>query len=312
MSQTNTQEYNIDLYNFFALVAEDLNCTIKSLCNNYIFEIFSIDKNKKFYIIGNSLPLNNNTCQKICQDKSATSTVLTMNRVSCVEHILIKNPKILKIWDNSIFENLIKQYSTLVVKDNTGSGGEMVFKADNVKDFKKYANIIFNQNKDVAVSPFINYLCEYRLIMLNNKCEICFKKIKPFVVGDGKTSTLRLAEKKYGKENITKLNIQNKNYKPNPNETVFIGWKNNLKMLASVEEIENKSLEKKLKTLAKTCTKALGIKFCSVDIVEDEGILKVLEVNSVVSVLRYAQGNLNREKQVKTLFKKAFLQQLKS
>ena len=108
MKGQNLENFNLDFYNFFASVAKDLNCTIKSLCNNYIFEVFSIDKNKKFYITGNSLPLNNNSAQKICSDKVATSTILAKNGIDCVEHILLKNPKILKNWKDQIFDELLK------------------------------------------------------------------------------------------------------------------------------------------------------------------------------------------------------------
>ena len=305
------EEYNLDFYNFFASVAKDLNCTIKSLCNNYIFEVFSIDKNKKFYILGNSLPLNNNVAQKICSDKVATSSILAKNGIDCVEHILLKNPNILKNWNDEIFEELLKEFSTIVVKDNNGSCGKLIFKANSIKDAKKYAQLIFNENKDVCISPFVNYEKEYRIIMLNNKCEICFAKEKPFVVGDGKSNLAVLVEKKYGKEACDVLQFDKK-FKPQKNEKFFVGWKNNLKLFASVEEVENRELKRKLEAMAKACTKALGINFCSVDVIEVDGNLRVLEINSVVSVLGYAKSSTNRLKTARALFKKAFQEQLKN
>ena len=312
MISQNIEYFNADFYNFFALVAKDLNCTIKSLNNNYIFEVFSIDKNKKFYILSNSLPLNNNVSQKICMDKVATSTILALNQVNCVEHILLKNPNNFKNWDETIFNKLIKDYKTVVVKDNQGSCGKLVFKANSIKSIKKYANTIFKQNKDVAISPYIDFSEEYRLIMLNNKCEIIFKKIKPFVVGDGKTSALILAKNKYGENAQKLLDISNtaKKYTPKKDEKFVVGWKNNLKMLASVEDVKDKILKRKLEQIAKSATKALGATFCSVDIVEAGGIFKVLEVNSTVTALGYAQSSEERQRQVIALFKKAFLQVL--
>ena len=306
MIETTKEEFNLDFYNFFASVAKEVNCTIKSLCSNYIFEVFSVNKKKKFYIIGNALPLNNNVAQKICADKVATSTVLSLNKVSCVPHHLLKNPDGFKNWDNDIFEKLIKENKTVVVKDNQGTCGVLAFKAENVRDFKKYAQIIFNEKKDVAVCPFINYDDEYRLIMLNNRSEICFKKVKPFVVGDGKTNVFNLIQKKYGKQGLETLEVENKFYKPKQNEKVCVGWKNNLAMLASAEEIEDKDLKRNLEALAKSCTKALNINFCSVDIINDNGVLKVLEVNSTVSALRYCKGDETRQKLLKNVFKKAF------
>ena len=310
MTSKDIEEFNLDHYNFFASVAKDLNCTIKSLSNNYIFEVFSIDKNKKFYIFGNALPLNNNVAQKICSDKSATSTILLNNGVSCVEHVLLKNPSLFKNWNEEVLQNLLKEYKTVVVKDNHGSCGNLIYKANNIKEAKKSAQLIFDLNKDVAISPFVNFTDEYRLIMLNNKCEICFKKTKPFVVGDGKNTVLYLTEKKYGKEALKVLDLSSKNFKPKADETVCVGWKNNLKMLAGVEDVLDKNLKKKLAVLAKATTKALNINFCSVDILDDNGILKVLEVNSTVSALRFAGSSKEHQKQVKMLFKKAFQQEL--
>ena len=304
------ENYNLDFYNFFASVAKDLNCTIKSLCNNYVLEVFSIDKNKRFYIIGNSLPLNNNVAQKICSDKSATSVVLKKNNIDCVEHFLLKNPALLKDWNDSIFDKILKEYKIVVVKDNNGSCGNLIFKANSIKDAKRYAQLIFNQNKDVCLSPFLNYTKEYRLIMLNNKCEICFAKEKPFVIGDGKNNLNFLVEKKFGKNACKKLEFEKK-YKPKKDEKYVVGWKNNLKMFAGVEDIQDKILKRKLEGIAKACTKALDINFCSVDIVEAEGKLKVLEINSIVSVLGYAGSSANRLKQSRALFKKAFQEQLK-
>ena len=310
MKYANIEEYNLTHYNFFADVAKDLNCTIKSLSNNYIFEVFSIDKNKKFYIINNALPLNSNTSQKACADKCATSIILTQNKVDCVEHMLLKNPNVIKNWDKQALQNLIDEYKTVVVKDNSGSCGLMVYRAKNVKEIQKYANQIFKNGKDVAVCPYINYENEYRLIMLNHKCEICFKKIRPFVEGDGKSNIKSLVLNKYGKEALDILEDINANQKPKEKEVVTVGWKSNLEMFSTPEDITDKTLKKTLETLAKKCTKALGTTFCSVDIIDDNGIFKVLEVNSIVSVQKYAGYSAENYKKAKLMFKKAFLQQL--
>ena len=42
-------EFNKDYYNFFASVLKDLNCTVKGISNNFVFEVYSIDKKKKFF-----------------------------------------------------------------------------------------------------------------------------------------------------------------------------------------------------------------------------------------------------------------------
>jgi len=196
-------QYNEFYYNLFKKICDENNYKFSALSDNYIFCI-ETKEHKKIFILGNSLSLNDNVAQKICMDKTALSVILEENNIPCVDNILLKNPKIYKNYDNKALKNFLKQNGTIVIKDNEGSSGKLVFKTKSFLKAKFFIHKIHKQNKDVCISKFDNINSEYRLIMLDENCEIMYKKEKPFIIGDGKTSYYKLFFKKYGDLNIKK------------------------------------------------------------------------------------------------------------
>lgn len=288
------------LFEILSKISEQKNYEIKGYSNNYIIEI---SKNKKsVFLYGNCLPLNNNSSQKISADKAALYTVLSSKNIPCVEHKIIKHPSFdMGFAFNKLEDILLKNPSGIVVKDNKGSCGRNVFLVKNKKDLKLSINKIFSKNQDIAVSPFIENATEYRLIMLDNKLCVAYKKEKPFVVGDGKSTVKKLIKNNYGNFNF-ELPKAELNKKPKLNEKFVVGWKNNLAFNSSPETVLDSILKAKLTNLAKKVTKALNLRFCSVDIFEQNGTLKVLEINSIVS-MEYFSKNSNENY---TLTKKIF------
>ena len=291
--------YNDYIYKLLLELSSQNNFTVKGFSQNYIIEV-SNNKNK-FYIYGNCFPLNNASSQKLCADKSALSMVLKLNNIDCLEHELYKNPNYEPNFNYEKLEEKLKQNPDgLVLKDNKGYCGNNVFWVKNKSQIKKAVNTIFKQNLDLAVCPYVNIEDEFRLIMLNGECKVCYKKIRPFVIGDGKTNVKNLITKKY-KEIKFKLPFKILNKIPNNNEKIVLGWKHNLKWNSTPEEVKDQKLKLKLVEFAKNVTKKINLKFCSVDLYVDNNKIKVLETNSIVSMnsfANYSKENYNKTKQI--------------
>ena len=114
---------------------------------------------------------------------------------------------------------------------------------------------------------------EYRCVILNNKVELIYDKIKPVRV--------RKRRLVFGEFTLEKVESDLKEYK-------------------------------KLINLAKRATKILGLDFASVDIIETEkNGLEILEINSSVCIGRFGGKSKANYDLVKQIYKKAFRKAIK-
>lgn len=81
-------------------------------------------------------------------------------------------------------------------------------------------------------------------------------------------------------------------------------WKFNLQQGAKSEGIPNEKYGKVVK-LAKRAAKSIGLRFGSVDIVEAEGDLRVLEINSGVMIRKFAAQHPEQVEKVTEIYRKA-------
>lgn len=289
------------LYEILEEICAEKGYTIKGLSNNYIIEI--IKKNKSIFLYGNSFPLNNNASQKISQDKSAFYSVLSSKGINCVEHKIVKHPSYDMGYAQRELEKILSKYTSgIVVKDNKGSCGRNVFWVKNKKQLKIAISRIFSMNQDIAVSPFIENECEYRVILLDGKLCVAYKKEKPFVIGNGKNKIKQLIKNTYGNFDF-ELSKEMLNKKPKLNEKVVVGWKNNLAFKSAPQVVTDLKLKQTLLTFAKKVADTLNLRFCSIDIFSTESGLKVLETNAIVSMeifSKSSEDNYNTTKKVFT------------
>lgn len=304
-------KYNDYLFKLLSEIATKKNFEITGLSDNYIIEIKDKNTKKTFYIYGNRFPLNNASSQKICSDKSALSDVLALNKIPHVIHTLFKHPKYNMPWKFSTLKrHLVNNPQGLVIKDNFGSCGNNVYLVKTNFQLKKAVRKILKQGLDISLSPYVNYENEYRLIMLDGICMACYKKVRPFVKGDGKTSLRKLVFNKYAELNFN-LPLISKFKIPKKDEKITVGWKHNLKMNSIPENITDEKLKNQLVDFAKKVLTTINIKFCSVDLIFDNTELKVLEINSIVSMNEYANYSKENYKTTKEIFTKAIEASLK-
>lgn len=286
-------------------ICNEENIKFESYCNNYCFKLCK--NNKITYIYDNIFENNNSALYKILKDKSAVFEILNNNKIPCIEHFYFHSSEKEKFKANSPI--LLKNYKKLVLKQNEGMSGNYVFLIDNEEALTKKSELIFNKFNSLAVSPFYDIKHEFRVVVLNDNVELVFDKIRPFVVGDGKTNIEELAKNKYKYFKIDK-NIDPK-FTPKNGEKITLSWRHNLNFGSVPEIVTDKKILSKLQKLSEKISKLLKIKFASIDIIEtSNGELKVLEINGSVTMGKFASFSDKNYKIAKQIYKKAILNNL--
>lgn len=268
---------------------------------------------------GYTFPLNSSTSTKVCGNKPAVSSILKETGIPQIRHHRflmgdVKGGKRKHFDDGGVWSR-VKQFAekhgnNIVCKPAEGTGGNGVEHVTTIQELESVLSKMLGTNKEVALCSFKKIRFEYRLIMLDGEAEVIFKKIPPYVIGDGINSTQVLTAQLLSKMDPKRSEKLIKNINPEilVSETVpakgkqiFLHWKHNLgqgalceliggksyqKLRSGKEEEENDPNLKKMIQIAKSTMEALRARFVSVDIVQvddepkPEKIFRVMEVNS--------------------------------
>ena len=131
--------------------------------------------------------------------------------------------------------------------------------------------------------PYYEIKAEYRTIILDNEVKVLYGKKRPIVIGDDKSTKKELLLK-FNENYFKKQNLDNSYNEILPKNTEFIyNWQFNLSQGANIFLVKNEKISTKIENLALTISKKLGIRFCSIDIIEtvDNNFL-IMEANSGV------------------------------
>ena len=278
-----------DFYNLIKKICEDKGISMRSASFGYVTELKKGDKIR--YIVGDSLELNTATSFKIASDKFACFSVLTQNEIPSIKYNMIFNPKTRTDYENDDIKKamiLFDQYGgKAILKANSSSQGKDVFYITDKETLKNKIVEEFANNKDsVSICPFYNIGYEYRAIFLDGEIIFCYKKEKPYVVGNGINTIRELIEDINSSDIYDNLDL---NYVPNKNEKVEVSWKHNL-CLGGIPNLEiDDETRKRVYDLAKSAGKTIGIRFASIDIAETENKeLLIMEINSNVCMSKFA------------------------
>ena len=260
-----------------------------------------------FYIMGYKWPLNSAGSSHLADDKFGTSVMLKQAGVPCVDHHLFLRRDFTDETGAEIptlVTELRSAVSTMgypvVVKNNHGQGGEGVYLIENERQLVSRVTQMFTKYRGVAVSALFDAPYEYRLVVLQGRILLAFKKIRAKIVGDGKRTLAELALAPDGplatiaenKKESWLLQLEERAHQVVPaGESAPLEWRHNLAFGAQPEVITpDNILYKSLADIALSAAKALNLGFCTVDILQNlSGELKVLEVNSGVSVEKFAE-----------------------
>ena len=260
------------------------------------------------HIVGETLELNSSSSYKIASDKFACFSILVQNDIPTIKYNIIFNPETRSEYENNDIKKamiLFEQYGrNVILKANNSSEGKDVFNIRDKEELKEKIIEEFLDRKDsVSICPFYDIGYEYRAIYLDGNIEFCYKKEKPFVIGDGENTIKELSKKIYIKDFNLDIDFD---YIPQKNEKVELSWKHNLALGGIASLGIDDETRKKVYNLAKKAGDAIGIKFASIDISEtiDKELL-VMEINSNVCMNRFANSVENGKQIEYEIFSKA-------
>lgn len=251
------------------------------------------------HIVGLNLELNSHVSALLADDKTATSETLAQAGLPVVRHEIFYSPELKDDFarGRNSLDLVVKYFNqhqkSIVLKPNGGTLGRSVFHVTNEAEISPSVEKIFSFDYwshgaiAGAMCPFYEISHEYRVIMLDGEPCLIYQK--------------NLTEKSAGKFNLS-------------------GG-------ASATKLPSDSpLTEPLIRLAKLAVQALNLRFASVDIIKttepsdstspsNQGSsssatfptdLRILEVNSGVSVNGYLKEHPEDYKLVKNFFSQAF------
>jgi len=146
---------------------------------------------------------------------------------------------------------------------------------------------LYKNDKSVCICPYCEIKNEYRIVIVNKKIEYIFKKIRPYVIGNGIDSLENLINNK--KMNIKQFKEEiDLSFIPNNEEKVYLNWKHNLGQGSEPELVTDQKIIDELALIANECIGKLDLNFVSIDIIDD-GMFKVLEINSGVMIEHFSK-----------------------
>lgn len=289
-------------------ICGELGIELKSYSFDWIIQLTLRGRN--MFIYGYQFPSNDASAELICGDKAALASVLLGNGIQAVEHEYFMAPSNLHYtgeegnWKR--LDALLERWGKLVLKRNSGSGGSGVYIVANQTELERVAGEIFRSSRALSVSPYYDIIDEYRAVYCYGSPLLIYKKVRPCVTGDGKSSLAELTAIKYkGKLDLADERLDPASI-PSEGEKVVIGWKHNLGQGATAEPVEkNSPLYAELDELACRAADCVNLNFASVDIVDTAGGKKVLEINSGIMMENFAAAGEDCYKTAKTIYRKA-------
>jgi hypothetical protein len=281
----------VNVNKIFLDIAKDNNLGLDVISEGALYRYFK--GSLSFNVCGYYFDINPSGAVEICRDKKITSDVLSFYGVSNVTHKTFLSPLENKELSSENFFSDIAEFAekfdyTVVCKPPKTAGGLNIYFCKNKKELVSASLNLIKDGFDVCVSPLINSEYEYRVYVLKDQAPLIYKKERPFIVGDGKSTVSEILKESIGApvnflENGLEGDLAHRlreNRILKKNEKLFLTHQHNLSRGSfSSLDLED-SLKLKLTGLALKTAQCIGIKFCSVDFLRMEnGDLSVLEVN---------------------------------
>lgn len=289
---------------------------IKNICEeenveyNLISEgwCFVLKKNNiTKYILGYSFSLNDQALGSIINDKYALYEVCKLKNLPIIEHQILFKPN--SSHDNNAYSKALeyfnKHQNNVVIKPNNGTEGNEVYHIIDGSDLNNILDNLFTHHYSLSICPFYHIDSEYRVIVLDGVVKLIFEKIRPTVIGDG-VSTIKELLLKLNPWYFENIALDSYNYILKKDEVFNYDWRFNLSKGATAKLVENKNLYKKLENLALQITNSLNARFVSVDIINCQNNLYLLEINSRVCINKVCHF-IKDDNLIKNIYKEAIL-----
>lgn len=291
---------------------------IKEICDeeNINFNILSKDwiitlekNNKVKYIAGYKFDLNNHGLGMILDDKYAMYDVLKYNNLPIINHYITYRDNNLNdyaIGCNSydyVLDLFYKFNKSIVLKPNNGTCGVGVYHIEDEDKLLEVYTKLLEKNFSISVCPFYDIETEFRTIILKDKVKLLYGKIRPIIVGDGKSTIYELL-RSFNYEYFKDYNESNKNEILKKDEVYEYDWKFNLSRGSKMFKNINQEVYDKISSLALKTAKIVGLGFGSVDIIKTkDGKFYIMEINSGVMMENFIKQDNNGYDIAKDIYK---------
>ena len=250
------------------------------------------------FAFGYDIGLNSAIAHRLANDKSATAEALGLAGVPCIPHDLFLNPKmgahiVGPGWHEAMLTLLVQNPHGVVVKPNEGTSGRSVFKAATPDELDRAAGEVFSMSAGLVIAPYVEIEDEVRVILLDDRPMIVYRKERPSVLGDGVHALRELATAAGQERQLREIDTRDANAIVPKGERRVLNWRHNLDAGAQPVLIENGDVHTACVKLAIDAASAIGIAFASIDVVRVDGAWQVLEINS--GVMMEALGKLHPE-----------------
>src|SRR5450756_942811 len=147
---------------------------------------------------GYDVGLNSAVAHRIANDKAATAEALEASGVACVPHTLFLGPEMSvyvppqRSWQ-AMLALLAQHPDGIVAKPNEGTSGDCVFKVRTEPGLELAAHRSFATHPGLAISPYLEIENEVRVVLIDHRPLVVYRKARPAVTGDGAHSLLELA-----------------------------------------------------------------------------------------------------------------------
>ncbi len=282
--------------------AADNGLQLEEFCHQWVHKLTHSETGKSTFVFGYDLGLNPSSVAQICRDKVATSEILEAAGIPVVPHRLIIQPNLISYAPNATADKVLKQVfdesvGHIVVKPNEGTGGRDVYRLQSLAQAIPIIERIHSQDKAVAVSPYLESECEWRVYLLKGEAKIVVKKVPRIIEGDGASDIATLARLAIGEEAVDEILYQTPHLSeewktfgvPSVGQSFKLNWRNNLSQGSIPELVDISAAPLNLVDLAIEASDGLGMIAGAVDIVQYKRTLSVLEVNAGLMMERLSQ-----------------------
>lgn len=295
---------------------------IKEICDeeNINYSVISkdwiivLEKNNITNIItGYKFGINNHALGELLDDKYATFELLSKKNIPIIEHNIIYGPgnnNQYAIGSNSeeYVKGLFYKYNqNVVLKINDGTCGANVLHIKNIDELVEQYKNLSKKYFSMSLCPYYDIENEYRAIVVNGKTELLYKKTKPVVIGDGKSTLKELLinfNSEYFEENKI---LEDEVYSCIlPENDVFeFDWRFNLAKGSKASFDISEVLKNDIECLAEEISRKIGLGFGSIDIIKTtDNKLFVMEINSGVMMENFIKQVPNGYEIAKNIYKK--------
>lgn len=248
-------------------LCEEVGIKLEFLCTNWVRRLEKGGQVK--FIVGRQTGLNSYTAGEIASDKVATYDVLNNQGIPAVEHVILY--EFTNRAPYTMGRNSSKYVQDYFVKHDQ----HIVVKPINGKCGE---GVIQISEERQIIPTLLELFCKNMTICMSPFYQIEYEYRMILLDGDVRVSYMKVLSDKSQ-------------------------WKFNLCQGARTEEIPSKKVGA-LTVLAKQAAKALGLRFCSVDMIEtDAGETMVLEVNSSVMTDAYVQQHPEKYPEVRAMYR---------